>query len=63
MEKDRLLSGITQITPHPTDSGNLVLFFGRQKLRLVHMTEKRTEDDYEFDYNDDKKYTIIVTFE
>ena len=43
LKKKRFLSGIAQITllhPIPPNSGNLVLFFGRQKRRFVRMTEE-----------------------
>ena len=38
LKKECFLSGIVQITS-PPNSGNLVLFFGRQKQRFARMTE------------------------
>ena len=65
MEKERLLSGIAQITwpPSPPNS-----FVGRQKLRFAHMTEEKSTEDDDVGFNDNhdgdaEKDTNIVTFE
>ena len=39
IDKKGFLSGIARITEIPLNSGNLVLFFGRQKRRFARMTE------------------------
>ena len=47
IEKKRFLSGIRESPKPPPDpiSGNLVLFFGRQKRRFARMTEFFFNDD------------------
>ena len=60
-EKKRFLSGIKSPKPPPPDpnSGNLVLFFLRQKRRFARMTGKKIDADNEgcndnYDDNYDK---------
>ena len=58
-EKKRFFSGLARITHPPPplpDSGNLVLFFGRQKLRFAGMT------DFFYDDNDSCNDIIMMIF-
>ena len=43
-EKNRFLSGIVQITSPPSPRANCTTFFGRQKRRLVRITEPSNDD-------------------
>ena len=51
-------------TPRPDpNSGNLVLFFGRQKRRFAHMTEIFFDDDndgFNDNYDDNFDYLYLV---
>ena len=62
--------------PPPPHSGNLVTFFRTSNRRFARMTEKKSTIDYNngcndnydsndgnFDDNDDKKHTHIISFE